>query len=318
MVLRQEFDAISSDGYYRYIFSFIGVNINKVNDIDDSSEKTSSTDINELNPTVEQRVTVPIHIKFILIIFVFIFIISCAVVLLYFRDKNAKNNISTNITGSTEIETTQSPRLSYPTSDTEIILFSGILHKDLRFDSQPWYRLPNGSYEPEFDKQNDGNFLLKVLDKNGKTIDQYMRDTKSMFTMLIDPGGAIDTDEAPIGISTPYGWSARYITLEIDGKIIFREQIYVKLLNDYLDNLSGDTYNTSKDDFNNKMEGILTNFRIRLEENNDIEAARILEYDLLPIIQAELQSNIKKDNLLKTNKEDIVELITNTIARLNT
>ena len=297
-----------------------------------SKEIKSQTDLKESQIPLSTTSSLPFieKLKQKRIIFLFVLII---LVSLYYLSKiglRYSKTVSQNDPNSYSESTLLTPppnytppfkqisKISSPKSDTEIILFSGILHKDLKFDSQPWYRLPNGSYEPEFDKQGDGNFLLKVLDKNGKTINQYRRDTKSMFTMLIDPGGAIDTDEAPIGISTPYGWNARYIALEIDGKIIFREQIYVKLLNDYLDNLSSDTYITSKDDFNNKMESILTNYRIKVEENNDIEAARILEYDLLPIIQAELRSNIKKENLLETNKEDLVELITNTVARLNT
>ncbi|OGG03967.1 hypothetical protein A2W14_05905 [Candidatus Gottesmanbacteria bacterium RBG_16_37_8] len=212
---------------------------------------------------------------------------------------------------------TQISKVSSPKSDTEIILFSGILHKDLRFDSQPWYRLPNGTYESEFDRQNNGNFLLKVLDKDGKTIKQYQRDTKSMFIMFVDPGGSVDVDQTPVGISIPYSWNARFLTLEIDGKIIFNEQIYVKLFNDYLNNLPNDIFVTSRTNFNNRIKGVLTDFKIKLEENNDISAARILEYDLLPIIQTELKSNIKKNNILETSKEEIIDLLTNTVARLD-
>lgn len=211
----------------------------------------------------------------------------------------------------------QSSKLSYPKSDTEIILFSGILHKDLRFESQPWYRLPSGSYESGFDQENEGNFLLKVLDREGKTIRRYQRDTKSMFIMFVDPGGAIETNQAPIVISIPYGWNSRYLTLEIDGKIIFNEQIHIKLLDDYINNLSDDIFVTSRNNFNSQIDGLLTNFRIILEENNDISAARLLEYELLPLIQSELKSNIKKNYTLETNKEDVIDLLTNTVARLD-
>jgi len=104
-------------------------------------------------------------------------------------------------------------------------------------------------------------------------------------------------------------------------KIVFDLQIHSRLLRVTLRAVPLHAFinnpELSTSDIETEFRSILDVFEDCLQKDEDITAARISEFHLLPRVQRWLRDDYVKTNIAKADKSDVIDLIKDTAARLD-
>lgn len=218
--------------------------------------------------------------------------------------------------GSCQFQDFPQPQVRYPREDSSVILLTGMVDRDFQLErSAPWYSLSGGTYDVEFDRETEGALIIQIQDKEGTVLKSMRMDPQ--FTMPVDPGTPIQLDAAPLMITAPYPWNARTIVFKTDEKLIDEFVIAAVLLRDALGQIPAQAFVTDKEVSLSDFQPLLDIFETCLQAGEDVRASRILEIYLLPLVEESLDDRFKKTNILKMDKTQITDLITETIARLD-
>lgn len=113
--------------------------------------------------------------------------------------------------------------------DPEVLLVSGILHKDGGVQWAPFYRLPNGI----IDEADSGAFTIEVLDVDGNIL--YERPFDAQFFLQLDSATGsetVETDTVPFGFAVPYVAEAAVVQIQRNDKVLAHTFVATQLLRD--------------------------------------------------------------------------------------
>ncbi len=205
--------------------------------------------------------------------------------------------------------------VSHPKLESEILIIGGFITKENKVETLPLFRASNGRPDLKFDKESEGEYRFSILDKDKNEL-RFVNFGGTMILYSTPNAPQEITDFYPLAMAPLYDWNDRYLSIEKEGENIYFENIHIRLTEDYIKSLPDGIFVNDRETFTALVDPVMRDFKECSNEGSDVPSSRILEFDLLPIIKKELKPNFEKGGL-ETNAEDIIDLLLDTIARLD-
>jgi hypothetical protein len=200
--------------------------------------------------------------------------------------------------------------LTNPT-DPEVLIVGGIISKDGSISLGPSYRVPNG----RIDKGESGDYSVKIFDINNEVIDEIPFDIR--FQLHVTPGGIMETDIAPFGLSVPYTPDTSRVEISQNGQIIAEFNPNIKLLHDAVDLIPSTGFEKNPDQRRKALHNEIDAIEKILTEGNFQGAIQKLEHDIKDKLDKWLVDDYPREDLLQYAKDEIIDLVNKTIQRLS-
>jgi 6-phosphogluconolactonase (cycloisomerase 2 family) len=196
------------------------------------------------------------------------------------------------------------------TSDPPILLIDGMFRKDGSIELGKWYWLPEG--KPTLPPP--GRDVIQVRDFVDAVIGETSFDTD--FLVHVDPIGVRETDVAPFALALPFPKSAATLTIQREGTVLLRVNLFTKLLQDAVELIPdlGFVQNPSerRKALHNKIDALDT-----ILNRRDFNAARNkLVNDIRQKLQEWLLPDYPVASKLQLTRIEIVQLVDDLISRL--
>jgi hypothetical protein len=195
-------------------------------------------------------------------------------------------------------------------TDPEILLVSGVLWKEGRIDLGTWYYLPAGTATPS----DSGQFAVRVFDGNGTPLSEFQ--FQPQFVLHRDPGGDGPTNGMPIVVKVPFPANAARVEIVSGSNTLAAVNPVSKLLLDAVRAIPEQAFVGQHVEQATTLVNKVKAFETIMGHDGIGAALNKLQNDIRPHVETWLAAGYEKTNPLEVSKAELLQLIDNLIARL--